>query len=31
MVKVVLKGKGSSKIMLIVYMDMVYLIGMLKD
>lgn len=31
MVKAVLKGKGSSKIMLIAHMDTVYLTGMLKD
>ncbi|OTG67277.1 M20/M25/M40 family metallo-hydrolase [Acinetobacter silvestris] len=30
-VKAVLKGKGSSKIMLIAHMDTVYLKGMLKD
>ena len=31
MVKAVLKGKGSSKIMLIAHMDTVYLTGILKD
>ena len=31
MVKAVLMGKGSSKIMLIAHMDTVYLTGMLKD
>ena len=31
MVKAVLMGKGSSKIMLIAHMDTVYLTGILKD